>query len=230
MMPRVILFLGAPGSGKGTQSRRLSSELGIACLSTGEILRSEASRSTPASSRLRQVLASGELVSDEMVCNVVAARLQREVPSEGLILDGFPRTVRQAAFLDSILTDLGLPKPTVFHLHVSETALVCRLTSRRQCASCGSVYNLLSRPSLRGSRCENDGGALVERDDDSEGIVRKRLADFEITCAPLLKYYADADMYRLDGDRDPDVIAGELAQAALRQHAEMLSVRLAHKR
>jgi adenylate kinase len=207
---RVILFMGAPGSGKGTQSVRLSTQLGIPCLSTGEILRSEAKRNTPAGFQLRQVLASGSLASDDMVCAVVGSRLRREAPDAGLILDGFPRTVRQAAFLDSLLTDLGLPKPTVIHLHVSAEGLLRRLKARRQCAKCGAIYNLLTRASLRGSRCENDGGALVERDDDAEGVILRRLADFEVLAAPLVDYYRDSDYHRIDGDRDPDAVANEL--------------------
>jgi adenylate kinase len=133
---RVILFLGAPGSGKGTQSSRLSSRLRLSCLSTGEILRSEAKRNTPAGFRLRRILASGSLVSDETVCSVVETRLRREVRNAGLILDGFPRTVEQAAYLDGLLSGLGIPRPTVLHLHVSRQGLLRRLTARRHCARC----------------------------------------------------------------------------------------------
>jgi adenylate kinase len=220
-MGRVIVFLGAPGSGKGTQSLRLAGELGIACLSTGEVLRAEAKRNSPSGLRLRRWLASGSLVSDDVVCNVVASRLEREIPVdgpiwEGLILDGFPRTLKQASFLDSVLGNLGLPRPVVLHLHVSRAGLVRRLTARRQCAECGSVYNLLSRPSLSGLRCEIDGGALVERADDTEGVILKRLADFESSCGPLIDYYAGADYRRVDGDRDPDVVAGELMRVVVR--------------
>ena len=176
---RVIIFLGAPGSGKGTQSSWLSSQLGMPCLSTGEALRAEAKRNGPAGVRLRRILASGSLVSDDVVCEVVGARLRREAHENGLILDGFPRTVRQADCLDSLLTDLGLPGPVVIHLDVSKPLLLKRLTARRHCAVCGTVYNLISRPSLCGPRCENDGGLLVERDDDAEGVVLRRLEEFE---------------------------------------------------
>jgi adenylate kinase len=209
---RVILFLGAPGSGKGTQSSRLSSRLRLSCLSTGEILRSEAKRNTPAGFRLRRVLASGSLVSDETVCSVVESRLRREVLDAGLILDGFPRTVEQAAYLDSLLSRLGLPRPMVVHLHVSQQGLLRRLTARRHCASCGAIYNLISRPSLGGLRCESDGGALVERDDDAEGVVLRRLAEFDHMSAPLIEYYSGPDYHRMDGDRDPDSIARDLLE------------------
>jgi adenylate kinase len=216
----VIIFLGAPGSGKGTQSARLSSQLSIPCLSTGEALRNEAKRSTASGVRLRRILASGSLVSDEIVCDVVGSRLREmqrssEKASEsGLILDGFPRTLAQAEYLDLLLADLGLPRPLVIHLYVGKTRLLRRLTGRRHCAVCGAVYNLNSRPSLRGPRCENDGGLLIERDDDREEVVLRRLDDFEASAAPLLDYYRRADLHTVDGDRDTDAVAGELMELA----------------
>jgi adenylate kinase len=218
---RVILMMGAPGSGKGTQSSWLSKQLGIPCLSTGEILRTEAKRNTPAGFRLRQFLGTGALVEDDMVCAVVGARLRREKPENGLILDGFPRTVHQAVFLDSLLADLGLPRPTVIHLEVSREGLLRRLTGRRQCAVCGAIYNLNSRPSLRGSRCENDGGALVQRDDDTEVVILHRLQDFANYSAPLLNYYQGAPYHRIEADRDRDAIAEDLV--AIVNFSEALS-------
>ena len=208
--PRVILIMGAPGSGKGTQSSWLSKQLGIPCLSTGEILRTEAKRNTPAGFRLRQSMSTGALVEDEMVCAVVGARIRRETPENGLILDGFPRTARQAAFLDSLLADLGQPRPTVIHLDVSEESLLRRLTGRRQCAVCGAIYNLMSRPSIRRSRCENDGGALVQRDDDTEGVILHRLQEFENNSAPLIDYYKGPSYHRIEADRDRDAVTEDL--------------------
>jgi adenylate kinase len=210
---RVILMLGAPGSGKGTQSSWLSKQFGIPCLSTGEILRTEAKRNTPAGFRLRQILATGALVDDDMVCAVVGARLQREKPENGLILDGFPRTVQQACFLDSLLADLGLPRPTVIDLEISKEGLLRRLAGRRQCAVCGSVYNLISRPSRRGSRCETDGGALVQRDDDTEGVILHRMEEYEAFSAPLIDYYKTANYHRVTADRDVNAIAKDLLSA-----------------
>ena len=181
----------------------------------GEILRSEAKRNTPAGFRLRQILATGALVGDDIVCDVVGARLQTDGVKGGasrnaLILDGFPRNIRQAAFLDSQLADLGMPRPTVIHLDISKDRLLCRLSGRRQCAVCGTIYNLSSRPSMRGSRCENDGGALVQRDDDSEGVILQRLEDFEASLPALIDYYQGCNYHRISADRDPDIIAEDL--------------------
>src|ERR1700735_4157645 len=141
MLGRVILFLGAPGSGKGTQSSWLSSQLGIPRLSTGEMLRAEAKQNTPAGLRLRDILASGSLVSDKIVCDAVASRLKRKLPDRGIILDGFPRTLKQAECLDRILAGLRAPGPLVLHLDVSREKLRERLTARRQCGTCGSIFN-----------------------------------------------------------------------------------------
>lgn len=210
MSSRVILFLGAPGSGKGTQSARLSTQLGIPSLSTGDMLRAEAKQDTPAGLQLREILASGALVSDAIVCDAVASRLRRELRNNGIILDGFPRTVKQAEFLDRVLADLRFPSPTVLHLHVSQELLVERLTARRQCTLCGAIYNLLSRPSKKGTRCENDGAELVQRSDDTESAIMRRMTEFDATFGPLIGYYRGGDYQRINGDRDPALIAAQL--------------------
>jgi len=210
MSSRVILFLGAPGSGKGTQSSWLSSQLGIPSLSTGEMLRAEAKQNTPAGLRLREILASGSLVEDEIVCDAVGSRLRCEGSDRGIILDGFPRTRKQAECLDRILADTKTPGPLVLHLDVSRERLLGRLTARRQCATCGAIFNLLSRPSSAGTRCENDGGELLQRDDDAESVILRRLAEFEASSAPLIEYYRKADYHRIDGDREAGLISAEL--------------------
>jgi adenylate kinase len=213
MGARVILFLGAPGSGKGTQSFWLSSQLGIPSLSTGDMLRAEAKQNTPAAERLRATLASGALVSDEMVCDAVASQLRSE-RERGMILDGFPRTLNQARCLDEILAGLKMPRPLVLHLEVSAGRLRDRLMARRQCGVCGTIYNVLSRPSRAGARCENDGSPLLQREDDSEKAILRRFVEFNAACAPLVQYYGKADYHRIDGDREPALISAELLKIA----------------
>jgi adenylate kinase len=210
---KVVIFVGAPGSGKGTQSAWLSGQLGMGTLSTGDALRSEAKRRSPAGIALRRTLAAGVLVADSVVCEVVGTRLMREARTPGfpgLILDGFPRTVAQARYLDSILADLGMPGPAVIHLRVAKPKLLKRLTGRRHCAVCGAVYNLNSRPSLRGPRCEGDGGLLIERDDDREEVVLRRLDEFEAVSRPVIDYYRGGDFHELDGDRAFDSVSSDL--------------------
>jgi adenylate kinase len=210
MSQRVMVFIGAPGSGKGTQSGRLSSRLGIPALSTGEMLRGEARRDTPEGHRIRSILAAGSLVDDTVVCAAVHARLQRELPKKGIILDGFPRNLAQARCLDGILTELEQPGPLILHLQTSRQSLLERLTARRHCGVCGAVYNLALQPSRLGMRCEKDGEPLLTRNDDAESVIVKRLVEFDKAVAPLVDFYRRADYHVIDGDQDADVVFAAL--------------------
>ena len=210
MTERVIVFIGAPGSGTGTQSLRLAKMLGIPALSTGEMLRGEAKRDTAEGRRLREILAAGSLVDDTVVCAAVNARLQRDLPGGGVILDGFPRNLNQARRLNRILTAMGKTGPLVLHLQASRNCLMERLTSRRQCEKCGTVYNLALRPSRLGARCELDGGLLVSRDDDAEAVIGRRLDEFDRACAPMVDFYSRGDYHLIDGDQDAEVVSAAL--------------------
>lgn len=227
---RIILLMGAPGSGKGTQSTLLESQFGFQCISTGTMLRQEARQDTPAGFRLRQIMASGELVDDVTVCSVVASQLgtlavKSNRTNVNLILDGFPRTEDQAICLDRILGEMRIPAPLVLHLDVPQDVLLRRLARRRQCAVCGAIYSLVSGAtsgglSAGGTRCMIDGGALVERDDDSEGVVEKRLVAYSTSTLPVLDYYrkracSSGTYRRLDGNRSAAEIAKEVCDIVL---------------
>jgi adenylate kinase len=214
MSRKVILFLGAPGSGKGTQTAWLSSRLSIPSLSTGEMLRAEAKQDTPTGHKLRAILAAGSLVEDAMVCDAVGSRLRHELRKNGMILDGFPRTIAQAECLDEMLAGMKMPKPLVLHLDVSRERLIARLAGRRHCASCGAIFNLVSRASMAASHCEHDGGELLQREDDTEAVIVRRLADFHASSAPLVEYYRQADYHLIDGDRAPAAVSAELLRIA----------------
>jgi len=186
------------------------------------MLREEAKNATPEGFRLRQTMATGELVDDITVCAAVASQVGKHANQTGgsIILDGFPRTVGQAKCLDQMLRK-GLPRPLILHLDVPEEVLVRRLSRRRQCAKCGAIYNLETNPpSIWRNRCRIDGGALVERDDDSEGIVAKRLTAYQQVTVPVLDYYRKRDgaagIYRrIDGNRGTLEIAKELCEIVL---------------
>jgi adenylate kinase len=226
---RIILLMGAPGSGKGTQSSILESQFGFTCISTGAMLRQEARQDTPAGFRLRQTMASGELVDDATVCGAVASQIrtltaQSRGANANLIIDGFPRTVEQAKCLDRLLGEMNVPGPLVLHLDVPQDVLLRRVARRRQCAVCGATYTLASTTVgelwAGGGRCRIDGGALVERDDDSDGVVARRLEAYATSTLPVLDYYRRRDygsgIYRrLDGNRSAADIAKEVCDIVL---------------
>jgi adenylate kinase len=213
---KIILFMGAPGCGKGTQSSLLASATGISSISTGEILRQEARKSTPEGLRLREIMASGGLVDDLTVCDAVISRIRTmERGSGSLILDGFPRTVAQAKKLSRVLEALGIDPPVVLHLDVPNEILVQRLSWRRQCALCGAIYSAASG-SL--TRCERDGGSLMERADDNREVILKRLAAYEAETLPVLDYYrrrGDGNYRRIDGCLTTAEIAADVRDIVL---------------
>lgn len=174
------------------------------------MLRSEAKHDTAAGRKLRQMLAAGALVADGLVCEAVEARLKRELPERGIILDGFPRTLKQAQCLDEMLAAMRKRGPLVLHLDVSRDRLMARLTARRHCGVCGAIYNLLSRPSRTGNVCEKDGGRLVQRDDDSESVIQRRMTEFDLGCAPLVEHYRKADYHRIDGDQETAAVSAAI--------------------
>ena len=214
---RIILFMGAPGCGKGTQSAILAGRSGMDCISTGDILRQAARESTPQGLRLREIMASGGLVDDVTVCDAVISRIRvmERNSGGGLILDGFPRTVAQAKKLDRVLEALGIERPLVLHLDVPNEILVQRLLKRRQCATCGRIYST-ALDSL--TRCESDGGPLVERPDDNQDVVLKRLAAYEAETLPVLEYYRGRGQQRyrrIDGCLTPAEIAKDVREIVL---------------
>ncbi|HVW11097.1 MAG TPA: nucleoside monophosphate kinase [Bryobacteraceae bacterium] len=213
---RIILFMGAPGCGKGTQSSMLAERTGIDAISTGDILRQTAAESTPQGLRLREIMASGALVDDATVCDAVISRIRTmERGSGSLILDGFPRTVGQAKKLDRVLEALGIDRPLVLHLDVPKEILVQRLSMRRQCATCARIYSITPNSLVR---CESDGGPLVERPDDNEQVVLKRLAAYEAETLPVLEYYRrrGGQRYRrIDGCLTPAEIANDVRDIVL---------------
>ena len=169
-------------------------------------------------------MASGALVDDNSVCEAVASRimgLQNEPDSpEIVILDGFPRNVRQARILDQLLAGLEMPAPLAIHLDVPEDVLLRRLSRRRHCVKCGAVYNLVSEPSTLGLRCEIDGDTLVERDDDGGDIVERRFSTYRAETLPLVDYYCQhsdsTGVYRrIDGNRSAAEIANEVSDIVL---------------
>jgi len=206
----VLLLFGPPGSGKGTQSRLITNWLGIPAISTGDMLRAEIQAGTELGNAARSIMASGGLVSDDLVNKMLARRVAQPDCQRGFLLDGYPRTLQQAEFFDTLVKERGLPKPIILHLDVPMDALIGRMTSRRQCPKCGRIYNLLHQPPKKAGVCDDDGTPLVTRKDDQEDVVRDRLRTYDELTRPVLAYYQDRNYYQIRGDRSPSYIFEEI--------------------
>jgi adenylate kinase len=215
----VILLFGPPGCGKGTQSPLISKLLGIPAISTGEMLRAEVSAGTPLGQEVKSILASGGLVSDELVNKIVVSRISKDDCKSGFLLDGYPRTLAQAQYLDDQLAHMGFPSATVFHLATPKSVLIERISSRRQCPQCGRIYNLLFKPPQAPETCDIDGSKLVRRADDSVEVVTARLEAYERLTAPIMVHYAGGDYHSLPANRPPAEIYREI-EAILKPRAE----------
>jgi adenylate kinase len=206
----VILLFGPPGCGKGTQAAVITQTLGIPSISTGEIFRAELKAGTPLGNAAKEIMASGGLVGDDIVNAMVSGRLRQPDCQRGFLLDGYPRTIPQAQFLEGLLRELGYPEPTIVYLDVPDEVLVARLASRRQCPTCGRIYNLLSQPPSREGVCDADGAALIQRDDDKEQVIRARLKAYSESTGPLVQFYSKRNFRRIDGNRQPEQIREDI--------------------
>lgn len=199
----VIILLGPPGAGKGTQSIVLQRELGIPAISTGDVLRAEIAAGTPLGLRVKETIAAGQLLSDDLVNQVAAAQLRQPAFAHGFVLDGYPRTVAQAHFLDQLLLDLGFGEPLALHLEASTETILARLVARRQCPCCHRIYNQILRPSKDGVTCDVDGITLVTRDDDREEVILDRIRAYREVSEPVIALYANRNYVHVDGNLAP---------------------------
>jgi len=214
--PIVIVVLGPPGAGKGTQSAVLAGLLRIPHISVGSLLRSFAQDRNDVGLRLRGMLALGALVPDTLVLDVLATRISKPDCARGLILDGFPRTLKQAELLEPALNQrFGSnnlrEKLIALHLRVQDSTIVERVSGRRICSRCGATYHIDSQPSRIIGECDFDGSALTIRDDDRKAIVLKRLQLYEQETVPILSHYAEkASLLEVDGEQSRENIAREI--------------------
>jgi len=196
-----LVFLGPPGAGKGTQAAAVKEKYPLEHISTGDMLRDHVKRGTDLGKEAKTFMDEGKLVPDEVIINMIRSTISGDACSEGFILDGFPRTAPQAEALDALLAEMGASLDRVILFDVDDETVVSRLTSRRVCSSCGAIYNIHFDPPPKDGKCRVCGKAtIVQRKDDSEEVIRKRLQVYHGQTAPLIEYYSSKGILsRLDG-------------------------------
>jgi len=210
---RVIILLGPPGGGKGTQAVRLSADLRLPHVSTGDLFRENRAQGTELGKRAQGYMDSGKLVPDELVLDMLFDRVSRPDCQGGYLLDGFPRTIPQATALDARLG----PKVSVqaVNLRVPDSVLVERVVGRRTCKQCGNIHHIKNSPPKVAGRCDKCGSELVQRTDDSAEVVQKRLATYREQTQPLEGYYQKKGcLSEVDGNRAPDEVFSALKRLA----------------
>jgi len=212
-----IVIFGAPGSGKGTQAKMLEQCLGIPHVSTGEVLRQRIRSGN--GSDVAATMKSGRLVPDDVVNRIVEERLSEPDAASGFILDGYPRTKAQAEHLSVWFDGRGIHE-VVIHLVVDYNVIITRLTGRRQCPACGTLYNLVSQPPKEDELCDLDGTKLITRDDDGEAVIRERLAEYERQTRPVLEFYRSAGrpVAAVEAGNDPPEKIFQRIRQALESH------------
>ncbi len=209
-----IVFLGLPGTGKGTQAEELAGELRIPHIATGDIFRQAISQGTDLGKKAKKFLDSGELVPDEVTCGMVKERLMQEDAASGFILDGFPRTLPQAEALDRIMDELNRELEKIVFFSAPEEVLVMRLAGRRVCSECGTTYHIEHNPPSQEGICDKCGGKLIQREDDREETVVRRLQVNRDKTQQLVNYYEkQGKLTTIDADRSLEEVKIQLKEA-----------------
>ncbi len=202
-----LVLIGPPGAGKGTQASRISAEYGIPHIATGDMLRGHVREETELGEKAKRFMDRGELVPDELIIEMVRQRLAGPDGEEGFILDSFPRTTAQAEALEEMLDELDKPLAVVVRVAIGEDEVVRRITGRRVCEDCGQNYHVEADPPQREGVCDECGGSLHQREDDSEEIVRERLASYREQTQDVLSFYEERGLLRdVDAEGEVDAV------------------------
>ena len=208
-----ILLMGPPGAGKGTQAAELVKEFNIPHISTGDMFRAAMKEGTEMGKKAKSYIDAGNLVPDSVTVGIVRDRLAQDDCKKGFILDGFPRTVEQADALDGIMADLGLSLTRVLNISVPAADLVERAVGRRICKKCGATYHVKFNPSNKEGVCDECGGELFQRADDTAETMTNRLSVYEASTKPLIDYYQKAGIYtEVDGRQAIDKVTKDLVE------------------
>ena len=213
-LDRAVIFLGPPGSGKGTQAKVLSEKFQVPHLSTGDMLREHIAKQTPLGLKAKPIMDRGELVPDSLVLKMVAERIERPDCSHGFVFDGFPRTVTQAKYLGELLRRQGFQQPFVIHMIIGTALLIRRITGRRICKVGGEIYNIYERLPKVDMVCDRDGGELIQRPDDREEVIKPRLHAYHKLTEPLVSYYRRLGfLHEIDASKSMEEVEQEIEQA-----------------
>ncbi len=206
----IVVFLGPPGAGKGTQCKYIVDRYGLQHMSSGDILRRERKEGTELGQKAQEYMDRGDLVPDDLI----VAMMMKEIAAsnaKGFIFDGFPRTIGQAKELDKALSDDGKKIDAVLNLEVDDAKLEERITGRRSCTKCGAAYHVKFNPPKDDNQCDNGGGELTQRPDDTPEVVRNRIKTYHDQTAPLIDYYKNSDnLIDIDGNVDIDQVTGQI--------------------
>jgi adenylate kinase len=202
-----IVLLGAPGAGKGTHCKRIVGQYDVLHLSSGDILRRERAEGTDLGQKAQGYMDAGTLVPDDLIVKMMSKAV-KVAPASGYVLDGFPRTVKQAKALDQSLASTEAGIDVVINLDVDDAVVVERITGRRSCPECGAVYHVKNMPPRQEGVCDHDGAALVQRPDDTAEVVKNRLTTYYEQTQPVVDYYkAQRTVHDVDANGDPDAVA-----------------------
>lgn len=209
-----LILLGAPGAGKGTQAERLQEDFGLAHISTGDMLRAQVAEGTELGRKAKQYMDAGDLVPDEVILGMIDQRISEQDAREGFLLDGFPRNVNQAEALQRTLSGSERRLTGALLIEVADEEVVRRLSGRRVCLKGGHVYHVEFDPPKHEGICDQDGSRLIQRDDDKEDVIRRRLEVYARQTEPLVDYYEAAGLLRrFDGQRDPNEVHDRIRAA-----------------